>query len=73
MDPRTQTARGRIKEAMGALTGNQDLKASGLADQAAARAAHSINVVAKTAKGTVNDAAGVLTGAIDKAAKGLKR
>lgn len=72
MDPRMQDARGRIKEAVGALTGNQDLKSAGLVDQTAAKAARSINLVAQSAKGTVNEAAGALTGAIDKAAKKLK-
>lgn len=72
MNPWMRDARGRIKEAMGALTGNQHLKSAGLADQSAAKAARAVNLVAQNAKGTVNDAAGAVTGAIDKAAKKLK-
>lgn len=36
MDPRLQDLKGRLKEAAGALTGNDKLKAEGAADQAEA-------------------------------------
>lgn len=36
MDPRLQDLKGRLKEAAGALTGNDKLKADGAADQAEA-------------------------------------
>ena len=72
MDPRLQDARGRIKEAAGALTGNKDLKASGSADQAAAKAAKAVKSAAKSAKGAVDKGAGAVKSAIDTAAQKLK-
>lgn len=68
MDPRLQDAKGRIKEATGALTGNKDLKASGAADQTAAKATRALQDAAKSAKGAVNKGADSLKGAIDNAA-----
>lgn len=72
MDPRLQDARGRIKEAVGALTGNKDLKSSGSADQATAKATRAIREAAKNAKGAVDKGAGAVKNAIDQAAGKLK-
>ena len=72
MDPRLQNARGRIKEAAGALTGNQRLKSDGAADQVAAKAAQRVQELAKGAKGIVNNSAETVKGAIDNAADKLK-
>jgi uncharacterized protein YjbJ (UPF0337 family) len=38
MNPKTDVVKGRIKEAAGALTGNDDLRAEGKTDQAVGRA-----------------------------------
>lgn len=72
MDPRLQDAWGRIKEAAGALTGNKDLKASGSADQASARATRAVRHAAKGAKGAVDKGAASVKSAIDNAADKLK-
>jgi uncharacterized protein YjbJ (UPF0337 family) len=72
MNPSLQNAQGRIKEAAGVLTGNQDLKASGIADQSAAKASKALRSVAKNAKGVVSAAANAATNAIDDAAKKLQ-
>jgi uncharacterized protein YjbJ (UPF0337 family) len=73
MDPRLQDARGRIKEAVGALLGNKDLKASGSADQAAAKATRVVRDAAKGAKGAVDKGAGAMKNAIDTATGKLTR
>ena len=72
MNPSLQNAQGRIKEAAGALIGNQDLKASGIADQSAAKASKALRRVANNAKGVVGAAANAATNAIDDAAKKLQ-
>ena len=65
MDPRIEEATGRVKEAAGSLTGNDDLKAEGAADQASAKAHKALDDVADTAKGVVEGAADAAKGAID--------
>jgi uncharacterized protein YjbJ (UPF0337 family) len=65
MDPKIEDAAGRVKEAAGALTGNEDLKAEGAADQASAHAKEALNDAADKAKGLVEGAAGAVDGAID--------
>jgi uncharacterized protein YjbJ (UPF0337 family) len=65
MDPKIEEAKGRAKEAAGALTGNEDLKAEGAADQAAAKAQQAADKLAESAKGVVSDVAGAAEGAID--------
>lgn len=42
MSGKTDIAKGRIKEAAGALTGNDDLREDGKADQAAGRAKETV-------------------------------
>lgn len=69
MDPRLQDARGRIKEAVGALTGNRNLKSAGASDQAAAKAARAVERAANSAKGAVSKGADSLKDAIDSATK----
>ncbi len=73
MDPRLQDAKGRVKEAAGALTGNKDLKSSGAADQAAAKTTKAIQNATKGAKDAVNTAADAVKGAIDTTADKLKK
>lgn len=46
-------AKGRVKEAAGALTGNQSLKREGKADQAAGKAKRVANKVVDTVKNAV--------------------
>lgn len=65
MDPKIEDAAGRVKEAAGALTGNDELKAEGAADQASAHAKEALNDAADKAKGLVEGAAGAVDGAID--------
>jgi uncharacterized protein YjbJ (UPF0337 family) len=65
MDPKIDEATGRVKEAAGALTGNEDLKAEGQADQAKAQAQQALDDVADKAKGVVKDVADAAEGVID--------
>jgi uncharacterized protein YjbJ (UPF0337 family) len=65
MDPRIEEATGRVKEAAGALTGDENLKAEGQADQASAKAQQALDDVADKAKGVVKDVAGAAEGVID--------
>jgi uncharacterized protein YjbJ (UPF0337 family) len=65
MDPKIEDAKGRVKEATGALTGNDDLKAEGQADQASAKAQQTLDDVADKAKGAVKDVADAAEGVID--------
>lgn len=54
MNPNTEDAKGRAKEALGALTGDEDLKAEGAADQAAAHAHRILDNVADAAKDAID-------------------
>ena len=65
MDPKIDEAVGRAKEAAGTLTGNDDLKAEGAADQASAQAQQALDDAAETAKGVVSDLSDNASGAID--------
>ena len=65
MDPKIEDATGRVKEAAGALTGNDDLKAEGQADQAKAQAQQALDDAADKAKGVVKDVANAAEGVID--------
>jgi uncharacterized protein YjbJ (UPF0337 family) len=65
MDPKIEEATGRVKEAAGALTGNDDLKAEGAAEQASAKAQQTLDDAADAAKGAVQNVAGAAEGAID--------
>jgi uncharacterized protein YjbJ (UPF0337 family) len=65
MDPRIEEATGRVKEAAGALTANDDLKAEGAADQASAKAQQALDDAADKAKEAVAGMAGAAEGAID--------
>jgi len=65
MDPKIEEAAGRVKEAAGALTGNDDLKAEGAADQASAKAQQALDDAADKAKDLVEGAADAAEGAID--------
>ena len=51
MEDRVDEAKGRVKEAAGALTGDKDLKREGKADQAGAK----VKGVAERAKDKVDD------------------
>lgn len=65
MDPKIEEATGRVKEAAGALTGDEDLKAEGQADQASAKAKQALDDVADKAKDAVKGAADAAEGVID--------
>ena len=65
MDPKLEDAAGRVKEAAGSLTGNEDLKAEGAAEQASAHAKEALNDAADKAKGLVEGVADAAKGAID--------
>lgn len=65
MDPKIEEATGRVKEAAGALTGDEDLKAKGQAEQASAKAKQKVDDVADKAKDAVKDVAGKAEDVID--------
>jgi uncharacterized protein YjbJ (UPF0337 family) len=65
MDPKIEEAKGRVKEAAGTLTGNDDLKAEGAADQASAKAQQNLDDAADAAKGAVKNVADAAESAID--------
>lgn len=65
MDPKIEKATGRVKEAAGALTGDEDLKAEGQADQASAKAEQALDDAADKAKDVVKDVADAAEGVID--------
>ena len=67
MDPKLEDAAGRVKEAAGTITGNDDLKAEGAADQASAQAHEVINAAADKAKSVVEGVTNAAEGAIDAA------
>ena len=71
MDPRLEDAKGRAKEATGALTGNDELKAEGQADQASAKVHKAADKAAGAAKDAVSKASGAVEGVIDKARDSL--
>lgn len=72
MDPRIEDAKGRIKEAAGALTGNENLKEEGKAEQTSAKASQALNDAADTVKGVVADLADKADQAVDKVRDALK-
>ncbi len=53
-DPRIEDMTGRAKEAVGDLTGNDELKAEGEADRAKAEVHKAVDDVADTAKGAID-------------------
>ena len=61
MDPKIEDATGRVKEAVGDLTGNDDLKAEGQADQASAKVKETIDDAARAASDLVDKAKNALT------------
>lgn len=65
MDPKLEEAAGRVKEAAGSLTGNDDLKAQGAQEQASAQAQQAVDAAAEKAKGIVQGVADAAEGAID--------
>jgi uncharacterized protein YjbJ (UPF0337 family) len=65
VDPKLEEATGRVKEAAGALTGDDDLKAEGQADQAEAKAREAVDDAADKAKDAVAGAAKAAEGVID--------
>ena len=58
MGGKTDVAKGRIKEAAGALTGNDRLRAEGRADQAVGKTKQAVQKTVKTVKKTVKKAIG---------------
>ena len=58
MGGKTDVAKGRIKEATGALTGNDKLRAEGRTDQAVGKAEQAVQKTVKTVKKTVKKAIG---------------
>ena len=55
MGGKTDEIKGRIKEATGVLTGNEELRAEGKADQAAGEAKQAVEKVKKVAEKAVDD------------------
>jgi uncharacterized protein YjbJ (UPF0337 family) len=53
MGGKTDVVKGRIKEAAGALSGNDELREEGKADQAVGKAKQAVQKVADTVKKTV--------------------
>lgn len=58
----TDEAKGRVKEAVGDLTDNDDLKNEGRADKAAGKAKDAIKTVEETAENLVDKARDAVTG-----------
>jgi uncharacterized protein YjbJ (UPF0337 family) len=58
MGGKTDKVKGRIKEAAGALTGNDRLRAEGRADQAVGKTKQAVQKTVKTVKKTVKKAIG---------------
>ena len=56
MSGKTDVVKGRIKEAAGALTGNDELREEGKADQAVGKAKQAVQKVADTVKKAVDKA-----------------
>ena len=54
MGGKTDVVKGRIKEAAGALTGNDKLRAEGKADQVVGKTKQAVQKTAGTAKKSVN-------------------
>jgi uncharacterized protein YjbJ (UPF0337 family) len=65
MDPKIEEAKGRVKEAAGDLTGNDDLKAEGAAEQQTAKAQQAIDKAEDSAKEAVSGVAEAADSAID--------
>ena len=57
MGGKTDVAKGRIKEAAGALTGNDRLRAEGKADQAAGKTKQAIHKTVETVRRALKKAA----------------
>ena len=58
MGGKTDVVKGRIKEAAGALTGNDELRAEGKADQAVGKAKQAVQKAADTVKKAVKKVIG---------------
>ena len=58
MSGKTDVVKGRIKEAAGALTGNDNLRVEGRADQAVGKAKQAIQKAADTVKKAVKKVVG---------------
>jgi uncharacterized protein YjbJ (UPF0337 family) len=58
MSGKTDVVKGRIKEAAGALTGNDDLREEGKTDQAVGKTKQAVQKVADTVKKAVKKASG---------------
>ena len=56
MSGKTDVVKGRMKEAAGALTGNDELREEGKADQAVGKAKQAVQKVADTVKKVVEKA-----------------
>ena len=56
MSGKTDVVKGRIKEAAGALTGNDELREEGKADQAVGKAKQAVQKVADTVKKAIEKA-----------------
>ncbi|MHB0928106.1 MAG: CsbD family protein [Candidatus Nanopelagicales bacterium] len=62
MGPNIEEFKGRIKQAVGALTGDRKMRAAGKADEASGRAKHVVQDAADAAKSTIDKAKDKLTG-----------
>jgi uncharacterized protein YjbJ (UPF0337 family) len=72
MDPKLQDAKGRAKEAAGAITGNEQLKAEGQADQAGAKVQQTVDKAATAAKDAISGMSEAAQGVVDSAREHLK-
>jgi uncharacterized protein YjbJ (UPF0337 family) len=66
-------SKGRVKEAVGSLTGNEELKADGRADQRTGKTKRAVGNVTDQAKGFVDEVAEKATAAIDKTKDAIQK
>ena len=72
MDPKLEDAKGRAKEAAGAVTGNDQLKAEGQADQASAKVQQTVDDAAGAAKDAISGTADAAASVVDSVREHLK-
>ena len=73
MGEKTDQAKGRVKEAAGALTGDKDLEAEGKADRRAGEAKEKLGHAKDKIKEVIDDVEGKVEDVVDKAKDELHR
>ena len=73
MSGKSDQAKGQVKEAAGALTGNDDLQSEGKADRRAGEAKEKAGDTKDKVKDVIDDVEAKVEGAIDKAKDALHR